>query len=93
MAYRIDYGSGDQSGAISKKRRYFVFGAVALILISVLIRISGYHTYLIRLMLPGDPEVTALALDTLIQQLKEGSGLRDALTTFCAEIIQGATVY
>lgn len=41
-------------------------------------------------LLPGDPEITAAALDELRQDLYDGQPIQEALTAFCREIIDGA---
>lgn len=40
-----------------------------------------------ELLLPGDPEVTAAALETLCHDLKNEVSIRAAFTTFCQTII------
>lgn len=39
------------------------------------------------LLLPGDPEVTATALERLVEAVSEGEAIQTALTEFCREII------
>ena len=41
-------------------------------------------------LLPGDPAVTAAALENMAADLKAGQSVRDAITAFCAEIIAHA---
>ena len=42
---------------------------------------------LLDLLLPGDPEVTSMALERLVQAVSEGEAIQTALTDFCREII------
>ncbi len=46
--------------------------------------------HLMRFFLPGDPEVTGQAVTVLIDNLREGEPVEDALKTFCGEIITHA---
>jgi len=41
-------------------------------------------------LLPGDPEVTGPAIQTLIDRLADGEGLGEAVTAFCREVVAGA---
>ena len=41
-------------------------------------------------LLPGDPEITGAALQTLIDKLRDGEALGEAVTAFCREVIAGA---
>ena len=43
-------------------------------------------------LLPGDPRITAAALETLRENLTAGETLSDAVTAFCREIIHGASL-
>ena len=41
-------------------------------------------------LLPGDPVVTENALQEMIDGLRDGQGLAEAVTTFCREVVSGA---
>jgi len=43
-----------------------------------------------KLLLPGDPDVTQAAITTMVEDVKTGTSLPDAITAFCREIIQNA---
>ena len=42
-----------------------------------------------RLLLPGDPETTRAALSHLVDDVRAGESVGDAVTAFCREIIDG----
>ena len=93
MAYRITYES------VEKPKSRFRLGrkgwvATALVLVLVLgamaVKNSGLDfvkTYL----LPGDPAVTAAALEDLAEDLQQGESLIAAFRAFCEEIIEHGT--
>ena len=86
MGYRISYqniGNIPKSRSGERKKLVLILSAVALCL-GVLI--AGRNT-LLQWILPGDPEVTGRALETIIQSLQNGTQFQDALTAFCREII------
>lgn len=43
-----------------------------------------------QVLLPGDPEVTASALEHLVEDLRGGDRLWNAVTAFCREIVDNA---
>ena len=40
-----------------------------------------------EVLVPGDPEVTAAALESMVADLRQGTSLADAVTAFCQEIV------
>ena len=90
MAYCITYES------VKKPKSRFRLGrkgwvAIALVLVLVLgamaVKSSGLDfvkTYL----LPGDPAVTAAALEDMAEDLRQGESLFAALREFCEEIVE-----
>lgn len=86
MAYRISYQS---IGKTSKFRSQIPWRKLC-ILCAALLCIGALlvgRNAVMRWMLPGDPEVTGRALQTMIESLQSGTGLADAWTAFCKEII------
>lgn len=94
MAYRIDYGSGsNQRKPLRKnipapviKTALFVLALVAGAMAMKVVGLSWVRDVL----LPGDPEITATALQNMTDNLRSGESLLDAVTTFCREIIANA---
>lgn len=93
MAYRIDYGS---SGKRYRKIRRLppsayktLFVIAALVIVALSIKIFGL-SWIRQILLPGDPDVTAAALENMTDGLKNGESILEAVTTFCREIIANA---
>ena len=94
MAYRIDYGTPIRNTrAELRKNRIFSWITIICVLILVISAIAvkqqglpWVETYL----LPGDPAVTAAALDALAEDLRTGESLTQAISTFCREIMENA---
>ena len=92
MGYQINYGPVKTKNSIRKKDKTVRVLLLAICIIALVIglQVSGAGNLLWKWMLPGDPEVTGAALDTMVQGLKEGSSVGDAITAFCREIIDNA---
>ncbi len=89
MAYTIRYGtSAFESKSHTKRKRRWLFVCFGIILCCLFALDDNLRLCL----LPGDPAVTAAALDTLQGNLRAGQTLRDAFTAFCLEIIHGAAL-
>lgn len=92
MHYQIRYGSSIHVKKIRKKPgpAVILFGIAAILL--VLNRL-GVGEVLMQWILPGDPDVTRSALETMLQQIRQGMQVTQAFTTFCKEIIDNGTLY
>ncbi len=89
MGYRIEY---DGIG-INKRRKPIKWGSL-IALACVLLLVAGAVTvkmvglpWVQEVLLPGDPEVTAMALEGLVEDLRQGDTLGQAIKAFCEEII------
>ena len=94
MSYRIEYRSGGELRKSWKPKR--PIGRVAVV-ICVLSLVAGAlaikHTglsWVKTVLLPGDPAVTAAALENMVENIRDGESLVDAVTAFCREIIENA---
>lgn len=95
MAYRIEYDSRNQKYEItSPKRTCFpglLLGAVtAFFLLTASFWPEGWAA-LRDIMIPGDDAVTLQALECMSDNLRNGMELGDAITSFCREIMDGAS--
>lgn len=79
MAYRIEYPGK------KKAKRFPVW-----IVLPALGGLALLRQSLGRFLLPGDPEVTGRALETLLAQLRQGIGAGEAVSAFCKTVVQGA---
>lgn len=94
MAYRIDYGTaGNHRKTLHRQLPKSLIKTsllvLALIAGAVTVKVVGL-TWVRDVLLPGDPEVTASALQNMTDGLRNGDSLLDAVTAFCREIIANA---
>ena len=99
MGYQISYG---QAGVKKRKKwnipkprieKQKMMAALCVILSMLLVAvcvIPQFRTYLRDLILPGDPSVTAAALEEMVDAIGEGQSVQAALTEFCRDILRGA---
>lgn len=81
VAYRIEYPGK------KKAKRFPVWIALPALGGLALLR-----QRLGQFLLPGDPEVTGRALETLLAQLRQGIGAGEAVSTFCKAVVKGAGI-
>ena len=91
MSYRIEYGPAIPSQHTTRKytARLRILTAVFLLIFVFLVRQyfpTGAEN-LRQFLLPGAPGVTQTALDQLMEQLRDGQSLGQALTAFCTYIV------
>ena len=94
MGYRIDYSTaGSLRQPLKKKTSWAAFAALVcvlgLVFGAMLIKNTAF-AWVKMYLLPGDPAVTAAALENMAADLKAGQPVWDAITAFCAEIIAHA---
>lgn len=85
MAYRISYGPAKKKR--DKKRWIFFLSGLIVLLFGAYFLQKKYDLFL-----PGDPAVTALALDHMASAISKGESFSDAFFCFCQEIIDGANL-
>lgn len=95
MGYRITYESfGEERKMPANKRRNSAIAAGILVAALITGAFAVKHTglrWVQEYLLPGDPAVTAAALEGFAQDLKEGESIKDAIITFCREIMENGT--
>ena len=72
-----------------KWRRWAI--AVSAAALAVAMLVPQGRLWLRDLMLPGDEEITAAALEGMVEDLRAGEPLGEAVEAFCKEIIAGGT--
>lgn len=82
MNYQIKYELTGEAKRISALKRWTTY--VGLTIIAVIVCLS------IAWSLGGDLAVTLGALETMAEDLEQGSELKAAFSQFCIEILQGA---
>ena len=95
MGYEISYPSFGEEKKYKGKRKWkpSAWFSIALVVALVFgaLSIKGRMLPWVRqYLLPGDPEVTAVALDGLWEDLRAGDSLPEALAAFCREIVENA---
>lgn len=91
MGYRVSYDEGQATKVAlrSRKKNVWIF-AIAVLLLLAMIAFPGGRLVLRDILLPGNEEVTAEALEGLAAELKAGEPLGEAVEAFCLEIIHGS---
>ena len=91
MAYKIQY-SPEKAHCYPSVTNHVKFkvGKWVILLLALAaaawMRVNGIPDFLI----PGDPTVTKTAATTMMDELRAGVSVDDAVTTFCKEILHGA---
>lgn len=93
MAYKIQYTPQDahRYPPISQKRKRTSRTIWLLVLIAGIALCFSYYG-IPDILVPGDAEVTKSAAREMISLLKAGTPVKDAVTAFCKQIIDAATV-
>lgn len=92
MGYRILYDN--EKMQISKDndkyfgKRMISFSLVCLLILGSL-KMIGWDR-IKNYLLPGEPEVTETAINSMIESIRTGASVKDAVTAFCVEIIEYA---
>ena len=90
VGYRIEYGkTAEKFQIVDRKKKPFPVAVVAGLMILATLMIPKSREVVRDLILPGDGAVTAAAIETLVDGLRAGESLGDAVTVFCQEIIAG----
>ena len=91
MAYKIQYSPETAHRYPQHKERpklrlgkWIYFGI--LILAVYWIRVNGVPDIFI----PGDPDITRNATQTMVADIQSGAAINDAVTAFCKTVLHGA---
>ena len=92
MSYRVDYDpeSKKRYPTIIKYRRKLPVRAILLSVTTVALCYGIISCGALRLLIPGDPAVTTAAFSGMIDDIGAGKSIRQALLSFCKEIIINA---
>lgn len=93
MGYRVEYGPVKKVRGL-EKRVSRVSSLIAVCLLLFFVLVSSFwpagREILQKLIFPGDPVVTAAALDDLTENLRSGEDLSDCMAAFCIQVLEGA---
>lgn len=94
MGYRIEYDHGECKFQVLKENRSrlpgLTAGALAAFLILTHLFWPAGDSAIQDFLIPGDDVVTRKAAQTMVQELREGASLTQAVEVFCREIIDSA---
>ncbi len=93
MGYRIDYEKRTTTPYREQTPRIKpLLAAFAILLAALGIWYAASEPQRLTPLLPGDPAITAGALDALVENWQQGLPLDQCIRTFCQEIVAGAGV-
>lgn len=89
MGYRIAYENIGKRRDKPKRswRSVMAVSCVAALLTGAITIKSVGLKWVQEILIPGDPAVTAAALEEMVSDLRQGTSFVDAVTAFCQEII------
>ena len=93
MGYRVEYGPVKKVRGLEKRvsRRSALTGLCLLLFVLLVCTCWPEGAEALRkLVFPGDPAVTAAALEALTCELRSGEAVSDSLRNFCLQILEGA---
>ncbi len=93
MSYNITYDPQQKKRYPAKRKPskgpYRAAVLLLLAALALLLANPRLSKPLRNFLLPGDPQVTKTAIDSMAEDLRTGESLGDAVTAFCREIIHG----
>lgn len=92
MGYQIMYSPEDNHKYPAykpKSKNRWLFPVVITIALLVAAGIPNVRNSLERWLIPGDAQVTKAAFSAMLDQLRTGEPIDEAVTAFCREIIAG----
>ena len=90
MGYRIDYKTVVRERR--PKKRHYPILLLSICLLAILLLntvLKDQRALLLKVIFPGDAEVTMASLDNMLTQLKAGAPFQDAFLCFCQQVIAG----
>lgn len=93
MGYRVEYSPVKKVRGLEKRvsRQSALTGLCVLLFVLLVCTCWPEGADVLRkLVFPGDPAVTAAALEELTWELRGGEDLSDSLRNFCLQILEGA---
>ncbi len=86
MGYRITYGQTVTYKFIPNKKLHRRRFAVVIVVFALLAGLFSYRAAWKQL-LPGDEHITFQALSHMVENLKNGGTMKEAVTAFCQELV------
>ncbi len=92
MSYSVEYSPEKKRiypTSLSRKPKWILVILAVMIALFALQK-TDKDQILKSWLLPGNPDVTAAAFTSMVDDIREGESVRDAVTAFCLEIINNA---
>ena len=86
MGYRIVYGRKKRQFCQLTKGKKVLAAAIVICVLLVMVCFLGGTEFL----LPGDREISGAALENMVNAVRNGENISDAVASFCREIILNA---
>ena len=94
MGYKIKYGysqKGNYSADTTRKSwQILIFLSASVMCIIILTLALNHKDAMLDLLLPGDYPTTAAAWKEMLTDMRSGTSAKEAVTTFCKEILEYA---
>lgn len=89
MGYHIQYSPQmNHKYPVVKKKRTVRNACIALACCMLLFSVALTRDKLRSWLFPGDPAVTDAAIDQMVETLRAGDGLQEAISVFCMEVLE-----
>ena len=82
MNYQIKYDQTGEAKRVTAVKLWMKFAGLVFLVVGLCLAVAWSFD--------GDWAVTVSALETMAEDLEQGSGLKAAFSEFCIEILQGA---
>ncbi len=93
MGYKIEYGQTMQKTRLVDVKPFSLKRVVILTSLLIVTLLCIYSNDEVKnFFIPGDPAVTKAAFTEMVKDLGDGMSITDAITAFCAEIIEHANI-
>ena len=97
MAYQISYDNGstrkkNKVKIPDKRKILFRFVIVVIICTAGVFLLNNGKERIWDYIIPGDPQITENALSDMAAEIKNGGSVREAIASFCREIISNAGI-
>jgi len=93
VSYRITYGKTREvrtGNRIGKAYKHLIIWIMTLFIAISICWIGWSNSEIRQYILPGDPQITEVALEQLVLDIRNGESISDAIATFCQEIMDNA---
>ena len=89
MGYRIEYNPEKNNiypETSTRKTKWLIIALTVVVALFVVQKID-INQEIKSFFIPGDPEVTSAAFSAMVENIRQGDHISDAVTAFCLEII------